>query len=169
MLCGTDSSFSLQSSRSLVRKLALLSLVVLCVANLGGCGGSEFGPIGSVTGSLMIDDEPVTEGTKVIFMHPLEGHAGFGFTDSNGDFSIEWRREGTTYKGLPVGGYEVMIVEASVVDIDELSADEMLAGAVPEMPRRTMIPRKYLRASTSGLKYNIEAGENKFDIQISSK
>lgn len=150
-------------------RVALAALVLFAAANLAGCGSDEFGPIGEVSGSLLMDGEPVSEGTKLIFMHPTDGHAGFGLTDTEGKFTIEWRRSGTTYNGLPVGNYEVMIVAAGAVDIDELTADEMLAGKMPEMPKRTAIPRKYLRASTSGLRYEVQQGENNFEVNISAK
>ncbi|MFW6114559.1 MAG: carboxypeptidase-like regulatory domain-containing protein [bacterium] len=132
-----------------------------------GCGGTDFGPMGAISGKVTIDGEPVKEGTKVLFMHPSEGHAGFGITDAAGEYRIEWRKGGTTYDGLPVGNYQVMIVPADYVDVDELSADEMLAGG-GDQQATGQIPPKYLRGSTSGLAYEISEGENEIDIDLES-
>ncbi|QEG20222.1 hypothetical protein [Mariniblastus fucicola] len=143
--------------------LAILGTLLV----MAGCGGKDFGPTGSISGTLSMDEQPLPEGTKLIFMHPSEGHAGFGFTDASGQFSIEWRRGGKNRDSMPVGVYEVMIVESSAVDVEQMSADEMLEGNLPEPTRTTRIPAKYLRASTSGLSYEVKEGENNFDIKIS--
>lgn len=150
-------------------RLVVAVLMLVSIFSIAGCGGSGFGPIGEISGTLKMDGKPVPEGTKIIFMHPADGHAGFGLTDVEGNFTIEWRRAGTTYNGLPIGTYEVMIVESSSVSVDELTADEMLAGKAPDARTRTLIPRKYLRATTSGLRYEVQKGKNAFDVSISSK
>lgn len=108
------------------------------------------------------------EGTKVIFMDSTKGYAGFAFTDASGAYEIEWRREGKTYAGMPVGEYQVMLVPADAADVDELSADEMLDGG-PETPSKSRIPHRYYRTGTSGLAYTINEGENVIDIDIPKK
>lgn len=151
-----------------VLKTSAVVLVSVLLFGLTGCGGSKFGPIGSVSGKLTMDGETLPKGTKVIFMHPLEGHAGFSFTDSEGNYAIEWRREGKTFDGLPVGNYQVMLVPAGTVDIDDMTADEMLAGGPPPAPKMTF-PQRFTRGATSGLVFDIVEGENKIDIKIASK
>ena len=147
---------------------ALLSFATL-TALIPGCGGHEFGALGSVSGKLTLDGKPLASGTKVIFMQPTQGYSGFGITNAAGEYSIEWRRSGTTYDGLPVGNYQVMLVSAGAVDIDDVSAEDMLAGGPKQSPAKADIPAKYLRTSTSGLTYDIAEGENKIDIQATSK
>ncbi len=134
-----------------------------------GCGGNEFGPIGSVAGKLTLDGKPLAAGTKVIFMQPTKGYSGFGITNEAGEYRIEWRRSGTTYDGLPVGKYEVMLVSAGAIDIDEVSAEEMLAGGPKKTAAKVDIPAKFLRTTTSGLAFDIVEGENKVDIDAKSK
>ncbi len=143
--------------------LASLSFV------LSGCGGNEFGPMGSIKGKLTLDGQPLAAGTKVIFMQPTQGYSGFGITDEAGDYTIEWRRSGTTYDSMPIGKYEVMLVPAGTVDVDEMSAEEMLAGGPKPAPKSAAIPAKFLRASTSGLAYDVVAGENIINIEARSK
>ncbi len=117
-----------------------------------------------------MDDSPLPEGTEVIFMHPTDGHAGFGFTDIEGNFAIESRRGGKTYDGMPVGKYEVMIVPSSEVDVDQLTADEMLEGKAPEASEPVVqIPKRYFRAKTSGLSYDVVDGDNNFKINLTQE
>ena len=125
--------------------------------------------MGVVTGKLTLDGQPVAAGTKVIFMQPTKGYTGFGITDDSGEYRIEWRRSGTTYDGLPVGKYDVMLVPAGAIDIDEVSPEEMLAGGPKQSAPKTNIPAKFLRTSTSGLSYDVTEGENRIDIDAKSK
>lgn len=145
-------------------RLQLSTLALLCIALLSGCS-NKFGPMGSISGSLTVNGKAPAEGTKVIFMEPIAGQAGFGLTDAAGAYSIEWRKEGKTYSGLPVGKYQVMLVPAGSIDIDEMSADEMLDGGPPP-EEKSAIPAKYLRVATSGLEYDITEGENQVDISV---
>ena len=141
----------------------VLLLVVLFTI---GCGGTNFGPIGAIKGKLTMNQKTVPEGTKVIFMNSEIGHTGFGITDAEGNYQIEWRREGRTFNGLPVGTYQVMIVPALSADVDEMSADEMLDGGPVAVRAQIVIPRKYLRTTSSGLEYSIVDGDNVIDIDI---
>jgi hypothetical protein len=53
-----------------------------------------------------------------------------------------------------------------MVDVEALSADEMLDGggdvAVPE----AVFDKKYRQAATSGIEFTIDAGENTCDIPL---
>lgn len=149
-------------TRNYLSVILVLSVLMLTI----GCGGTDFGPIGAIKGKLTFRSKKVPEGTKVIFMNSEVGHTGFGLTDAEGNYSIEWRREGKTYDGLPVGTYGVMIVAAEFVDVDEMSADEMLEGGPGNTPKRISIPPKYMRVSTSGLEFTINNGENEIDIDV---
>ncbi|MFK7767187.1 MAG: hypothetical protein AB8B55_08190 [Mariniblastus sp.] len=148
------------------RIFQLLSIVL--VVGLVGCGGTDFGPIGSIAGKLSMDGKPLPAGSKVIFQDNISGHMGFGITLDDGSFGIEWRREGTIYDGLPVGSYQVMIIPAGAMDVDEMTADEMLDGG-PAAPPKATIPAKYYRISSSGLEYDIVEGENAINIDIPSR
>lgn len=153
----------------MTRWMAACLVGLAFTAGLTGCGGNDFGPMGSVTGKLTLDGETLPAGTKVIFTEPTNGYTGFGITDDAGMYRIEWRRSGETYDGLPVGNYQVMLVPADAVDIDEVSADEMLAGG-PARPRGgSSLPPKFLRATTSGLAYDVTEGENVINIEASSR
>ena len=147
-----------------------LTAFALLATVLVGCGRTDFGPLGSVSGKLTKDGQPQPAGSTVIFMHPIDGHAGFGLTNEAGEYKIEWRKEHRMFDGLPVGKYQVMIVPADGIDVDDLSADEMLAGgANVKVGNKSSIPAKYRRAASSGLEYDIVEGENSIDIDLSSR
>lgn len=149
------------------RILTVFACAALCFV-IAGCGGDDFGPKGSVTGKLTLDGKPLPAGTKVLFMEPEKGYMGFGLTDEAGDYRIEWRRSGTAYDGLPVGNYQVSLVPAGGIDVDEVSADDMLAGG-PKQPKPSVaIPAKLLRNTTSGLVYDVKAGENIINIEATT-
>lgn len=135
---------------------------------LAGCEGNPHGPLGSVTGTVTIGDETAPQGTKVLFMGPESGHAGYAITDQQGQYKVEWRKSGKTYSGLPLGKYQIMVIPSGIDDADQKSAEEMLAGDSPKAKKapKLIIPAKYMRANTSGLEFTIENGDNKYDIDI---
>ena len=135
---------------------------------MAGCGGNPFGPLGAISGKLTLDGEAAPTGTKVLYMGPETGHAGYSITKDGGQYDIEWRHSGKTYKGLPVGKYQVMIVSHEADDSDSRSAEEMLAGDKPKASAKpkAKIPPKYSRGNTSGLEYTIQEGPNTIDINI---
>lgn len=147
----------------------IVSMVLLFVLiAVAGCG-TDYGPIGAISGTLKMDGKALPAGTKVIFMHPTAGHAGFGLTDAAGAYRIEWRRDTSVYDGVPIGKYQVMLVPADTMDVDSLTADELLDGAAAAKVPKSVIPAKYQRASTSGLEYEIVEGENLINLEVSSK
>src|SRR5690606_33479870 len=126
-------------------KISIVPVLAALCLMMAGCGGNEFGPMGAIAGKLTLDGTPLPAGTKVIFMEPASGYTGFGITDDAGNYRIEWRRSGTTYDGLPVGTYQVLLVPAGAIDIDAVSAEDMLAGG-PKQPKPSVaIPPHLLR------------------------
>lgn len=149
----------------MTRLTALASAALLFMLTIG-CGGTDFGDIGQIKGKVTFNGEKLAQGTKVIFMKMDTGYAGFAFTDVEGNYSIEWHRDGKKYDGLPVGTYKVLVEPPGLIDVETLSADEMLDGAdnvaVAEIP----FDRKYTQTATSGIEFTISAGENTCDIDL---
>lgn len=145
-----------------------LRLIVLLflLASSTGCGGTDFGEIGKIHGKITLRGEKIAKGTKVIFMKMDTGYAGFGFTDDEGKYSIEWHREGKVYDGLPVGTYKVLVEPPGTIDVEAMSADEMLAGVSNEAPPTPAFDKKYTQTSTSGIEFTIKGGDNSCDIPL---
>lgn len=147
-------------------RLFATTTLALAMFASAGCGGTDFGDIGQVKGKITYKGEIVEAGTKVIFMKMDKGYAGFAFTDAEGNYQLEWRREGTVYDGLPVGTYKVLVEPPGMVDLEELSAEDMLDGKDNVAPVKPKFNKKYTQTSTSGLEYDIVVGENVIDISL---
>lgn len=141
---------------------------LFCVVS--GCGGTNFGPMGSVSGKLTMDGKPLDAGTQLLFMQMEKGYAGFALTDAEGNYQLKWMREDKTWTEMPVGSYKILVQPPEVKNVEELSADEMLAGGDKDLaPAKPVFPKMYQQHSTSGLVFEIKEGENKHDINLDSK
>ena len=124
---------------------AALLLVVLV-----GCGRSD---LGTVTGTVTLDGEPLPE--AMVMITPVTGgRPGAGRTDAQGKYEIQHDR---TSKGALLGEH---VVEISTGD--ELANDDDTVTVIPEK-----IPAKYNQ--NSELRMTVEAGSNVFDFDLSSE
>lgn len=149
---------------------SLLSLLCMTVLVTAGCGGTDFGPQGSVSGKLTMDGKPLAAGTQLLFMQMEKGYAAFAHTDAEGNYQLNWMREGSTRTEVPVGEYKVLIQPPAVQDVEELSAEQMLDGGDEDIqPAEPDFPKKYQQHSTSGLSFNVQEGENTCDLDLKSE
>lgn len=132
-------------------------LVATCL--FSGCGSSE--PMGKVTGTLLLEGQPLPAGHGVVFMEPTSGDVSYSMTDAQGRFSLK--------DELPVGHYEVSVrpIDPEVA-MEEVSAEALIDN--PELAKKGEFvfdfPRHYGEPSTSGLKYEVKEGENDFTIDL---
>lgn len=132
-------------------------LVAVCL--FSGCGSSE--PMGKVTGTLLLEGQPLPAGHGVVFMEPTSGDVSYSMTDAQGRFSLK--------DELPVGHYEVSVrpIDPEVA-MEEVSAEALIDN--PELAKKGEFvfdfPRHYGEPSTSGLKYEVKEGENDFTIDL---
>ena len=150
-----------------------LDILTACLATvccvLSGCWGTDFGPMGSVSGRLTMDGKPLEAGTQLLFMQMEKGYAAFGQTDAEGNYELVWMREGKNWTEVPIGTYKILIQPPEVKDVEDLDADAMLAGADQDIkPAKAIFPQKYQQHTTSGLQFDVKQGENKHDISLDS-
>lgn len=117
-----------------------------------GCGGKP----ATVTGVVSMDGKPLERGT-VGFMPTQGGMLAAGIIQPNGSYQLKTNRDA----GLDVGEYQV------TVSSREPGKEDPNGG--PPMPGPYITPRRYARASTSGLKYQVTKGSNEIDIDLSSE
>jgi hypothetical protein len=133
--------------------------LVAATALLGGCSGSE--PMGKVTGTLLLEGQPLPAGHGVVFMEPTSGNLSYSMTDGQGKFSLK--------EPLPVGQYEVSVrpIDPEVA-MQEVSAEELIdnPGAARQAEFEFDFPKHYGEPSTSGLKYDVKEGDNDFTIDM---
>lgn len=142
---------------SSMRKLFTFPVFVLCVSLLAGCGDPETdrGTLGSLTGTVSFEGEPITEGF-VHFSHTSKGHGASAAIGENGAYEVK-----SEMGGLPVGEYQVSIVPPMIEK--DLGPDTPKAEVLKEMKN---IPAKYHSASTSDLVVSVKKGKNNFDISM---
>ncbi len=136
------------------RHISLL-WVVACSLAWVGCGG----PYDSyVSGVVSLDSSPLPRGT-VSYNPDQPGPASYGVIRSDGSYLIKTGRE----TGLPSGEYTVTVVSK------EESINEHPELGLPPTPGKTITPLWYLSKQTSGLKFTVEPGSNKIDLQLTSE
>lgn len=130
--------------------LAILAVFVLTVWSTTGCEKKK--PVGNVAGTVKLDGKPLTDSTNVAvsFFDDVTGRSNGCFIKADGTYQV---------KNLGVGPYLV----TAAANIAPPSGPESPA------PKPSSIPRKYGDYIQSGLKYTVQEGENKFDIELKSK
>lgn len=129
----------------------LLSIGMLL---LTGCGG----PYDStVTGTVTLAGNPLPRGT-VSFIPQSQGAAAYGTIENDGRYVVRTGRE----EGIASGQYAVTVV-ASEPPAQARGKD----GGPPPMGK-PITPEWYGDASTSGLNYTVESGDNEINIELST-
>jgi hypothetical protein len=119
-----------------------------------GCGS---GAESEVSGTVTLDGKKV--GPGVIVFAPTDGtsNPADGAIQPNGSYFLRTSRE----VGLKTGKYRVSV---SVLD-----QPPVLPGSRSMEPAKLVTPQKYADPSTSGLEYDVAAGSNTIDIELTSQ
>ncbi len=133
-----------------IRKLWTRNLFTfsLALGLLSGCGGSD-GPIGTVSGKVTLDGEPVTAG-EIGFISD-EGFSAVAEIGSDGSFAL--------FENMPVGKYTVTV---SPPAITEAPGEE---GDTAELAS-TNVPEGYMDEGTSDISKDVTEGENTMTIEL---
>lgn len=136
----------------------------LIIAVFAGCGGVDRPPTAPVSGTVMVDGEPV-EGAAVMFVPEKGGRPATGTTDAQGHFTLRTFEEGD---GAVLGKHQVAITLAKSTGGPEALEGgvmgEITSGAVKT---EWIVPRKYGDPKSSGLtKTVVEGEENTFTFDL---
>lgn len=139
---------------------SILAAATLLLA-LSGCGGVSDQPeLGLVTGTVMLDNQPL-KGIAVTFL-PDNGRPATGTTDENGDYELIYI--GKT-PGCKVGHNRVEIgFDEEAGEDDATEGDD--AAPTPGDTGKNDIPSRY--NAESELEANVKPGENVFDFDLKS-
>lgn len=150
--------------------IGLLSLFTLV-----GCGGPKGPAVTVVSGTVMLDGEPL-DGASVVF-HPTSssGLAGSGKTSADGTFGLSTFRA-TPGAGVVPGEYVVTISKEEWPQFEEPEDDDpdyerKMAKVERDMERARptyVTPQAYGDEETSGLTATVSTGENKIVFELSS-
>lgn len=126
--------------------------LILC-AGLAGCGPKVVvKETGTVSGTVVFEGEPVTEGV-VNFSMASEGVGALADLDANGEFKFA--------NPLPVGDYVVTISPPR--PDPNLGPKEIVPIDPNDYPN---IPKKYHSETTSELTAQVIKGENKIEFEM---
>lgn len=138
----------------LIAAMSILSLAQ------SGCGVSDRPVLGLVTGSVMLDNQPVA-GVSVTFQ-PDKGRPAIGKTDENGDFQLMYMPK---TPGCKVGHCRVEIGYGEEEDEGvEMEADDVVQ--TPDSSGTKELPARY--NTESELEVDVKPGENVFDFDLKS-
>lgn len=134
---------------SCCRYLAPVIIIVIV-----GCGQKS--DLGQVHGTVKLNGQPLTSGT-VQFL-PDAGRPAKGEIQSDGTYEL-----GTlgTADGAQIGSHRVAIV-AYEASNDNRPAYQSRAANKP------LVPSRYMSAGTSQLKFDVQAGKNQADFDLTS-
>lgn len=140
------------------RKLLLCLCVIASVANIGCFGVSDAPALGLVSGTILLEGEPVS-GVRVTF-HPDQGRPAFGITNASGQYELTYIRE---TRGCKVGHCRV-VLGSGEEGLDNTSAEGDGAAQFETAADEKGLPAKYTTAST--LEADVEPGKNVIDFNL---
>jgi hypothetical protein len=123
----------------------------LVLAAVAGCGSGLYPVRGTVT---LDDGTPVTKGLVVFeSTAPAQGVSARGTLGADGRFQLSTNRTGD---GVPPGTYKVLI---NPMDLSDL----------PDEKKNVPYDVKYMNFATSGLTFEVKAGDNDFPIKLAKR
>lgn len=140
-------------------------LLVGLSTTVPGCGGPARSPTAKVLGTVVVDGQPVKEGT-IVFESP-------GQRPANGKIQDGEIVECTTYEpndGVPVGQHQVAVFVSAPAGTAVAETPGQTAAFDPNyMGGGSLIPRRYNDPKLSGLKAEIAPGDNRITLELKSE
>jgi hypothetical protein len=130
-------------------------MTVACLLPLMGCSGSDLGA--EVSGVASLDGRPLESGS-VVFA-PVDGVSNNATSAVNSDGTYQLVSNRTI--GLTPGKYRVAVTMHEHVDVKP--------GERSMVMPKLLTPEKYADPSTSGLEFDVAAGSNTINIELTSK
>jgi len=129
--------------------MALLSVLL-------GCGQDE--KLGRVSGTVRLDNQPLTSGTIQFF--PAAGRTAKGEIQSDGTYTL-----GTLGQtdGATLGTNKVAIVAY------EAGGDQRPPYETRNQSNKPLVPERYMSIGTSRLTFEVKPGDNQADFDLQSR
>jgi hypothetical protein len=142
--------------RSTVKQIFVLALAFTAA----GCGGDDSPKLAETVGQVSYKGSPLKD-ANVVFM-PASGPPAYATTDANGAFVLSTQGD----PGAMVGSGTFVIT--AFEGLPEKKPEHLLTAADLKKMNTSLIPAKYGKPDSSGLKETIKPGvknEFKFDLQ----
>lgn len=148
---------------------SLLLLLGILAITLSGCGGGSGPETVPVTGTVLLDGNPVVD-ADVTFMAEGASHAASGKTDAQGKFSLKTMDK----EGAVLGTHAVTIVKVEAGDTADMTEEDYVkqmeaskGGSTVPLESKSKLPAKYGSTETSGLTRTVKKGEkNDFKFEL---
>ena len=134
-----------------------------------GCG-KDSGTVGYVSGKVTVPDEKDPAGLLIRFVNGATGIGATAVVDENGTYEL--KHKGAA--GVPIGTYKISITAYKPQMSDKEYTDFMNSPPAERKQieaqrneKMSLVPKKYHKASSSGLSYEIASGTQVHDIVIS--
>jgi hypothetical protein len=139
-----------------------LAAVVLLVAGGCGSGGGTSGTSGTVTGKVTLSGQSAPAGSMVTFM--ASGGVAAGPVGADGTYTLKSGGK----PQVPAGKYQAMVSDPQSEAMSQEEVDKIMksGGKIHAKATPSVIPKKYSSIGTSGLSYEVKAGTNKIDIEL---
>ncbi len=134
----------------------LLALLCPLVVAISGCGGGDGPALGTVTGKVTLDGQPVA---RLVITYIPEGSGGspsYGVTNAQGEYTMEFTPD---KKGAAIGKHQVTVEPGNPM------TDEN-GKPLPDQPV-VKVPGKYRRPGE--LTAEVKSGANTINFELSSK
>lgn len=125
----------------------------LCV--LPGCSGNPHGA--DVSGVVTLDGERIGPGVVIFSPEDSTLSSSRGTIDTGGRYHLVTKHD----RGVAPGSYQVAV---QVYDNTNPPAPGERQWESPA----AVVPEKYLKVATSGLKFDVDAGSNTIDISLTA-
>ena len=122
---------------------------------LAGCGGADGPDLGTVTGKVTLDGQPVSR--AVITFTPEKGPPSYGGSNAEGQYRVFFTADKT---GAVIGRHSVTIEQGNVSTDDN-------GKPLPDQ-NITKIPKKYA-GKAGALSVDVKPGDNVIDLALDSK
>ena len=132
--------------------LFLLVASIVTVSFSSGCGSRGGPPLGTVTGKVTLDGEPVP-GLRITFIPEDRGSPSYGGTDENGEYRLYFNQKRA---GAELGSHKV-IIENREPETDD-------SGKLIDDTPIVKIPKKYQQPGQ--LTADVSSGRNNIDFDL---
>ena len=146
--------------------LKQLIALVACFGLLGlsGCLNGGNSDLGTVTGVVTVDGEPINYAT-VTFM-PTQGRASVGLTDADGAYNLVYV---IGQDGALIGQHSVTVTTRVVKEGSYDDEAEDPKESVRKTGRKELLAKKYCDRNATELTATVKAGKNEIDFDLPTK
>jgi hypothetical protein len=135
----------------------LAALAAACVIAVSGCGGGR--TTHPVSGKVALADGQPLAGARVVFDSVDKGVSAQGYTDEAGQYRLTTEEDGD---GAVPGEHRVIVMPPPRA----IGTGEGENVKIATAPARPVVPKKLQRYETSGLTFEVQPGDNTYDIVV---